>query len=35
MPITPANPASGSIIVSGSGATFVGMFVWTGAWTQI
>jgi len=31
----PPSPATGSIALSGSGATFVGMFVWTGAWTQI
>ena len=31
----PSSPATGSIALSGSGATFVGMFVWTGAWTQI
>jgi hypothetical protein len=31
----PSSPATGSIALSGSGATFVGMFVWTGVWTQI
>jgi len=31
----PSSPATGSIALSGSGATFVGMFVWTGAWNQI
>jgi len=31
----PISPATGSIALSGSGATFVGMFVWTGTWTQI
>jgi hypothetical protein len=31
----PSSPATGSIALSGSGATFVGMFVWTGTWTQI
>lgn len=31
----PNSPATGSIALSGSGAVFVGMFVWTGQWEQI
>jgi len=31
----PSSPSTGSIALSGSGATFVGMFVWTGIWQQI